>query len=218
MFIKHNRFLLFICYLLLTLGLSGCTAFMSREERLHYNLSKEDRSNNKYKGHYKVGKEYQVKGKTYKPLAVKRYTKEGMASWYGSKNGFHKKRTANGDVYNKNLLTAAHRELPMPCLAEVTNLENNKSVIVMINDRGPFSKSREIDVSEKAASVLGFKNKGTAKVRVKYMHNETLDFLKNLGLEKKEGSSAKKKVAKSKCSVNCHIKLVNQKYKTSHNS
>jgi rare lipoprotein A len=218
MFAKYLRIIAIICSSLVLLSLSGCSVFMSKEDKLHYKLSKEDRDNTKYKGHYKVGKEYTVKGKKYKPIAVTRYSKEGTASWYGSKHGFHKKRTANGDVYNKELLTAAHRELPMPSLAEVTNLANNKSVIVMINDRGPFSKSREIDVSEKAASVLGFKRQGTAKVRVKYLHAETQDFLKNLGLEKKEGYKAKKKLAKNRCSVNCHIKLVNRKYNTAYSS
>jgi len=175
-------------------------------------LSKEDRGNNHYKGHYKVGDQYAIKNKTYKPTEVTRYNKVGQASWYGKKHGFHGKKTANGDVYNKNLLTAAHRILPLPSLAKVTNLGNGKSVIVLINDRGPFSKDREIDVSEKAAEVLGMKQQGVAKVRVQYLHAESQTFLKTLGLQKKTGSKAKKPLKNKHCSVNCHIKLVNLKY------
>lgn len=177
-----------------------------------YKLSKEDRNNNKYTGHYKVGDQYQIKGQTYTPQKYKKYEKVGHASWYGLKKGFHGKKTANGDTYNKEMLTAAHRTLNLPCLVKVKNLENNKSVIVMVNDRGPFSKNREIDVSERAASILGFKRKGTAKVKVEYLHAETEKMLKTLGLEKKEGSRSRKQLANKKCSVNCHIKLVNLKH------
>jgi rare lipoprotein A len=195
--------------------LSGCSSGVS-EAKNYKKLSKEDPRNTKYKGHYKVGKEYTIKGETYKPKEVKRYSSTGVASWYGSKNGFHGKKTANGDVYNKNLLTAAHRTMSLPSLVEVKNLENGKTLIVMVNDRGPYSHKREIDVSEKAADILGFKNKGTAKVKVQYLHQETQEFLKKLGLKTKEGSLSSTKLANSKCSVNCHIKLVNLKHGHNH--
>lgn len=176
-------------------------------------LSKEDKHNTKYKGHFKVGNKYKVKGKSYTPKKYNRYSKVGMASWYGSKNGFHGKKTANGDVYNKNLLTAAHRTLHLPSLVKVKNLENGKTLIVLVNDRGPFSLNREIDVSEKAAALLGFKNKGVAKVKVQYLASETDKMLKTFGLDsKKEGSISKKTLPNKRCSVNCHIKLVNLKY------
>lgn len=195
--------------------LSGCSSGVSPTKN-YKKLSKDDPRNTKYKGHYKVGKAYTVKGKTYKPKETKRYSNTGVASWYGSKGGFHGKKTANGDVYNKNLLTAAHRTMTLPSLVEVKNLENGKKLIVMVNDRGPFSHKREIDVSEKAADILGFKNKGTAKVKVQYLHHETQEFLKKLGLKNREGSSSSTKLANSKCSVNCHIKLVNLKHGNHH--
>ena len=177
-------------------------------------LSKDDRGNNHYKGHYKVGNEYTMKNKTYKPQEVTSYSKVGIASWYGSRHGFHGKKTSNGDVYNKNMLTAAHRELPLPCLVKVQNLANGKSVIVLVNDRGPASYKREIDVSEKAAIILGMKQQGIAKVKVQYLHEETKQFLKTLGLQKKHGSRAKKPLKNSKCTVNCHIQEINLKHKT----
>jgi len=83
----------------------------------------------------------------------------------------------------------------------------------MVNDRGPFKKSRVIDVSEKAATVLGFKNQGITKVKIQYLHEDTQEFLKKIALKPKENSIAKKKVAQEKCSINCHVKLVNLKHK-----
>lgn len=175
------------------------------------NLSKDDRHATKYKGHFKVGEKYQIKGKSYKPKKYNEYSKVGKASWYGHKDGTHGKKTANGDVYNKELLTAAHKTLHMPSLVKVKNLENGKSVIVLVNDRGPAG-DREIDVSEKAAKLLGFRNKGVAKVKIQYMHLETKELLKTFGLVDKEGFVSKKPLGNKKCSVNCHVKLVNLKY------
>ena len=83
------------------------------------------------------------------------------------------RRTANGEIFNKNELTAAHKTLPLPTLARVTNLENGRSIVVRINDRGPFSGSRIIDVSQRAAQLLGFEQKGTAKVRVQVLADES---------------------------------------------
>ncbi len=176
-------------------------------------LSKEDSKNIKYKGHYKVGGEYTIKNTTYKPKEVKSYTRVGMASWYGKKNGFHGKKTANGDLYNKNTLSAAHKTLQLPSLVKVTNLENNKSVVVMINDRGPYSKGRIIDLSEKAAEIIDMKRKGTVKVKIEYLHAETKKFLATIGLEKKSGAKSRRPVPNRKCSVNCHVKLVNLQHK-----
>lgn len=206
----RSLFRLFIL-VIISIGLSACSG--GSKAKLYKNLSKEDPKNVHYQGHYKIGKHYTIKGKTYKPKEDANYSQIGVASWYGSKNGFHGKKTANGDRYNKHMLTAAHPNLPLPSLVKVTNLNNNKSLIVMVNDRGPFSKKRIIDVSEKAAEVLGFKRQGVAKVKVQYMKKETQEFLHNIALRPKENSIAKKKVATEKCSVNCHIKLVNMKHK-----
>lgn len=201
-----RKFLLI--FMVLPLFLSGC----SSNQSLYRKLSKEDKGNNHYKGHYKIGNEYRVNGKTYKPCKDKEYDEVGMASWYGSRHGFHGKKTANGDLYNKKMLTAAHRTLPMPSIVKVTNLANNKSLMVMVNDRGPFRKDRIIDLSEAAADALGFKQKGVAKLRVQYMSSETKEFLNNIKLTPKHGAKSKKKVANAKCSVNCHIKLINMKH------
>lgn len=118
-------------------------------------------------GIYKIGTPYQIEGQWYYPQEDATYDNEGIASWYGPK--FHGRRTANGEIFDMNLLTAAHPTLPMPIRAKVTNLENGKSVIVRVNDRGPFAKDREIDMSRRAAEVLGFRDKGTARVRVQYL-------------------------------------------------
>lgn len=118
-------------------------------------------------GIYKIGTPYEIEGAWYYPQEDRTYDNVGTASWYGPK--FHGRRTANGEIFDMDLLTAAHPTLPMPIRAKVTNLENGKSVIVRINDRGPFAKNREIDMSRRAAEVLGFKQQGTAKVRVQYL-------------------------------------------------
>jgi len=192
---------------------TACNGGAKRHKSTYKILSKDDPGNIHYQGHYKIGKKYKIKNKTYKPREVTRYSKVGVASWYGSRYGFHGKKTANGDVYNKNLLTAAHRTLQLPSLVKVKNLENGKSIIVLVNDRGPYARGREIDLSERAATILGIKKKGTAKVRVQYMHAESKRFLKTLGIEKRHGSKAKKPLQNQKCTVNCHIKLVNLKYR-----
>ncbi len=190
--------------------LSGC---MSSKDALYRRLSKGDTNSKQYVGHYKVGDAYTVNGKTYKPKQCSRHEEVGMASWYGKRHGFHGKRTANGDKYNKNMLTAAHRTLPLPSMIKVTNLENNKSLIVMANDRGPFRKDRIIDVSEQAATLLDFKHKGVAKVRVQYLPQDTKELLDKLALKPKSGFIAKKTMKTPRCSVNCHVKLANIKHK-----
>ncbi|PCJ23100.1 MAG: septal ring lytic transglycosylase RlpA family lipoprotein [Rickettsiales bacterium] len=201
--------LLVIC---LSLSLASCNS--AKKKRLTYQtLSRDDPHNTHYKGHYKIGKKYKIKRRGYRPREVRRYNKVGIASWYGSRYGFHGKKTANGDIYNKNLLTAAHKTLQLPCLVKVKNLENGKSVIVLVNDRGPYAKNRIIDLSEKAAKVIGMRKKGTAKVRVKYLHSESKQLLKTLRLKKKPGAKAKRSVRNKKCSVNCYVKLVNLKHR-----
>ena len=118
-------------------------------------------------GIYKIGTPYKIEDLWYYPQEDANYDNEGVASWYGPK--FDGRRTANGEIFDMDLLTAAHPTLPMPVRARVTNLENGRSVVVRINDRGPFAKDREIDMSRRAAEVLGFKEQGTARVRVQYL-------------------------------------------------
>ncbi|CCD88602.1 conserved protein of unknown function [Bradyrhizobium sp. ORS 285] len=124
-------------------------------------------------GVYRVGKPYTVAGKTYVPEEDTNYRAEGMASWYG--DDFHGRLTANGEVFDMASLTAAHPTLPLPSYARVTNLANGKSLIVRINDRGPYHGNRLIDVSNKAADLLEFKGNGIAKVRVEYVGRAPLE-------------------------------------------
>lgn len=118
-------------------------------------------------GRYKVGKPYQVGGVWYVPKEDPNYNQVGLASWYGPQ--FHNKATANGETFDMNTLTAAHKTLPLPSLVEVTNLENGRKIIVRVNDRGPFVGDRIIDLSKAAARELDFERKGLAKVRVRYV-------------------------------------------------
>ncbi len=124
-------------------------------------------------GVYRIGKPYTVAGKTYVPEEDTNYRAEGMASWYG--DDFHGRLTANGEVFDMTSLTAAHPTLPLPSYARVTNLANGKSLIVRINDRGPYHGNRLIDVSNKAADLLEFKGNGVARVRVEYVGRAPLE-------------------------------------------
>ncbi len=111
---------------------------------------------------------YQVKGTRYQPIQkVSNFSQEGKASWYGKQ--FHGRKTASGERYDMNEMTAAHRTLPIPSYAKVTNLANGKEVIVRINDRGPFHSNRVMDVSFGAAKKLGMVNTGTARVRIEQL-------------------------------------------------
>jgi len=122
-------------------------------------------------GYYKVGNPYRIDGRWYHPKIEPDYVEEGVASWYGDK--FHKKITANGEVFDKREITAAHRTLPLPSVVKVTNLKNGKSLIMRVNDRGPFAHDRIIDLSEAAAERLGFREQGTVKVRVEFDEKRT---------------------------------------------
>ena len=116
------------------------------------------------KGAIKIGKPYKVAGKWYKPKEDDGYDKVGYASWYGPQ--FHGKPTANGERFDMNKVTAAHKTLPLPTYVRVTNLNNKRAIIVRVNDRGPFVGNRIIDLSRRSAQLLGFEKKGVQKVRV----------------------------------------------------
>jgi rare lipoprotein A len=118
----------------------------------------------------KIGKPYQVAGVTYYPADDRDYRETGVASWYGP--GFHAGSTANGERYDQDDLTAAHRTLPMPSWVKVENLDNGRVLTVRINDRGPFARSRIIDLSRKAAQLLGVDRAGTANVRLTRVYPE----------------------------------------------
>ncbi len=121
-------------------------------------------------GYRKTGKPYTFAGHWYYPLATADgYNETGIASWYGTK--FHGKKTANGERYDMYAMSAAHKTLPLPTMVRVTNLDNRRSVVVRVNDRGPFVKSRVIDLSYAAAKTLGYDDAGTASVRVEVLGN-----------------------------------------------
>ena len=122
-------------------------------------------------GGYKIGQPYQIAGIWYYPAVDYNYDETGIASWYGP--DFHGKATANGELYDMNGLTAAHRTLPLPSLVRVTNLENGRAINVRVNDRGPFAHGRIIDVSRRVAQLLGFEQQGTARVRVEILADES---------------------------------------------
>lgn len=117
-------------------------------------------------GEYKVGSPYQVSGRWYYPRHEPGYSAVGVGSWYGP--GFHGRKTANGEIYDMNALTAAHKTLPLPTYAYVTNLDNGRTILVRVNDRGPYVDDRLIDLSKAAADALGYGGKGLGRVRVRY--------------------------------------------------
>lgn len=117
---------------------------------------------------------YTIKGVRYCPQEYFEYDECGLASFYGGGDVFHGRKTATGEVFDKNELSAAHKTLPLPCVVQVTNLENGRQIDIKVNDRGPFVEGRIIDVSRRTAQLLGFEGKGLAKVRVKTLVPETL--------------------------------------------
>jgi rare lipoprotein A len=124
-------------------------------------------------GVYRVGKPYTIGGQTYAPEENRDYRADGIASWYGE--DFHGRRTANGEIFDMDSISAAHPTLPIPSYARVTNLNNRRSIIVRVNDRGPYHQGRVIDVSVRAAKLLGFFHEGTTPVRVEYVGQASLE-------------------------------------------
>jgi peptidoglycan lytic transglycosylase len=123
-------------------------------------------------GSYRVGKPYTVGGRTYNPEENPNYSATGLASWYGE--DFHGRQTANGEIFDMTSISAAHPTLPIPSYARVTNLSNHRSIIVRVNDRGPYHRDRLIDVSIRTAKLLGFYDAGVARVRVDYVGRASL--------------------------------------------
>ena len=124
-------------------------------------------------GRYAVGKPYVIAGKTYVPEEnAEGYSATGIASWYG--DDFHGRKTSNGEIFDMNSIAAAHPTLPLPSYVRVTNVKNNRSLIVRVNDRGPFHEGRVIDVSVRAAQLLGFYETGTTRVKIDYVGKASL--------------------------------------------
>ena len=160
--------------LMLGLLLAGCA-----ETTYVVEQSKAVSGNTTPRTPYKVGNPYQVNGVWYYPAVDYNYDQTGIASWYGP--GFVGHATANGEEYDQDALTAAHKTLPMPTLVRVTNLENGRQIQIRINDRGPFVNDRIIDLSRRGAQLLGMINNGTAKVRVQIMPEESRQLALGLG-------------------------------------
>lgn len=151
-------------------------------------------------GRRHLGKAYSVGGRRFYPKADPNYNKVGIASWYGGR--FHKRQTANGEWYDMNDITAAHKTLPIPSYARVTNVATGKKLIVRINDRGPFVHTRIIDLSRKSANILGTRKSGLAKVRVEYIGPAPLrtngSDLIAMNRELKRGTPLNQMIARSK--------------------
>jgi len=126
---------------------------------------------------YKIGNPYKIKGVWYYPKVNYEYSETGIASWYGP--NFHGKPTANGEIFDMNQVSAAHRTLPLPSVVRVTNLDNGRSLKMRVNDRGPFARGRIIDVSRRSAQLLGFYRQGTARVRVEIVADESRQLADN---------------------------------------
>ena len=154
---KNNKYVLLI-FLLLFITSCSETSFIINSAKILGDSKYDNRPK------YKVGKPYKINGQWFYPAVDYQYDEVGIASWYGP--NFHGKKTANGEIFNQNTISAAHKTLPIPSIVIVTNLENNKKLEIRINDRGPFVRGRIIDLSKKAAEILGIFKSGTAKVRV----------------------------------------------------
>ena len=162
---KYNYLFILLLVGFNTLILSfGCSLNNSQYTILHDELHQPAK-------YYKVGSPYVIRGKKYYPKENFSYKKIGIASWYGGVD--HGKPTANGEMFDENLMTAAHKTLQLPSIVKVTNLENGRSVIVRVNDRGPFIGNRIIDLSRRAAAILGFEDKGTARVKMEVLTEES---------------------------------------------
>jgi len=177
----------------LTFGISACGG---NGERLGERVIPLGQPVPKGGGHYMIGDPYEVAGVRYRPREQPRYDQVGRASWYGEL--FQGRRTANGEIYDMDRLSAAHPTLPLPVYAQVTNLQNRRTIVVRVNDRGPYANDRIIDLSRRSAEALGFRRKGTAMVRVKYLGRAPLNgddsyeqrFLASHGLQRYASNSA----------------------------
>ena len=167
------RLLPFIVLGAIALGLQACGSGGGNGEKLGERVVPLGQPVPKGGGYYTVGQPYQIAGAWYTPREDPSYDRVGNASWYGEL--FHGRRTANGEIYDMDRITAAHPTLPLPVYARVTNLNNGRSIVVRINDRGPYARDRIIDLSRRSAELLGFRSRGTATVRVKYLGRAPLN-------------------------------------------
>ncbi len=177
-----------------TLMLAGCGGGVDSLDVL--STADSSSSDEEATGFKKIGKPYKVGGSWYTPKHDEDYDKTGKASWYGPQ--FHGKSTANGERFDQDSLTAAHPTLPLPSYVRVTVVKTGKSAVLRVNDRGPFHRGRIIDVSKGAATKLGFRSAGSAKVRVEYLGEAPINGgdKETLVAEAKYGKAPTKSLAK----------------------
>lgn len=161
------------CIIALSVIVASCGSSTSRRSETNPQVYRLGERVPEGGGAYKVGKPYQIKGRWYHPSDDPVPQQVGIASWYGEY--FHGRKTANGEWYDMERLSAAHPTMPLPSYARVTNLRNGNSVVVRVNDRGPYAHDRVIDMSHAAANRLGFKRQGTTRVKVTYIGEAPLD-------------------------------------------
>jgi len=164
------KILHFVAVIALASFLGACaeTQFLAQTVK---QASKGDKKPRSSYGRYKIGNPYQIKNVWYYPKEDFEYDQTGIGSWYGAK--FHGRKTANGETYDMNGISAAHRTLPMPSFVRVTNLDNGRTLNVRINDRGPYAHGRILDLSRRAAQLLGYEREGTARLRVRILADES---------------------------------------------
>ncbi len=183
---SRRRAWVFLALPLVALMLGACS-----ETELLFNTAKAVRGRDNPGGMapgtptYKIGNSYKIGDTWYYPAADYNYDETGIASWYGEQ--FHGKPTGNGEIYDMNAVTAAHRTLPLPSIVEVTNLENGRTIQVRVNDRGPFARGRIIDLSRRSAQILGMERQGTAKVRVRILAEPSRQLAMQLGAKDDSG-------------------------------
>ncbi|MGB0181271.1 MAG: septal ring lytic transglycosylase RlpA family protein [Candidatus Puniceispirillales bacterium] len=162
--------------ILFALSVAGCTnlelAATALKKVNNINNESATSQTNTPTPHYKIGNPYEIFGVWYYPERDLNYDETGIASWYGPADAG--KPTANGEIFDPELISAAHKTLPLPSVVRITNLENGRSIAVRVNDRGPFVAGRIIDLSEEGARVLGFRDNGIARVRVQLLVEESL--------------------------------------------
>lgn len=155
-----------LAMLVVALGLAACSRGGGDSTGLSKRVVEIGEPVPKGGGRYKVGNPYKINGRWYRPKEDPSYDRSGIASWYGEL--FHGRYTANGEIFDMDALTAAHPTMPLPSYAQVTNLQNGRSIVVRVNDRGPYAHDRIIDLSKRSAHALGLFRAGTGKVRVRY--------------------------------------------------
>ena len=192
-------FLAAACLLWSTLALVGCSSKSKRDPfaGIGSPIYKGNGPLPKGGGRYMLGDPYEVAGLWFTPKSDPSYDRTGVASWYGPQ--FHRRMTSNGEWFDMDYMSAAHTTMPLPSYAKVTNLENGRSIVVRVNDRGPFVNDRIIDLSRRSADILGFVRQGTAQVRVQYIGpaplNDTGSHLAAMNEELTRGTPLRQMIA-----------------------